>query len=155
MEYKASLDRLSIVMTVMTFLLLAWAAFKLLHSPDLMAFVLIGAAVVTICYGLHTQKYVIGNGMLLIHRPVKNVSFPTADIQQTKILEPNEMTGTIRAFGVGGLFGYFGKFYNRKFGFMTFYTTQRKNRILIQFKSGKKIIISPDDVSIINYLKEK
>ena len=51
------------------------------------------------------------------------------------------------------LFGYFGKFYNRNFGHITCYLSQRRNLIYIKTKAGKKMLISPDDVNFGNYLK--
>jgi hypothetical protein len=38
---------------------------------------------------------------------------------------------------------------------MTFYATQRKNRILIETRQGLKLIITPDDQSIIENIKGK
>lgn len=60
---------------------------------------------------------------------------------------------TIRTFGVGGLLGYFGKFYTPQIGHMTFYATQRTNRILIVDKQGKKFLLTPDDISLIEKIK--
>jgi hypothetical protein len=59
------------------------------------------------------------------------------------------MRGTIRTFGVGGLFGYFGKFHTPNIGHITFYATQRVNKVLIVTKQGKKIILTPDDIGLI------
>ena len=74
-------------------------------------------------------------------------------ITEARILNSNEMSGLIRTFGNGGLFGYYGKFYNTKLKHLTLYTTQRKNRILIETSQSKKIVISPDDLSFVEKLK--
>ncbi|MBS4044542.1 MAG: hypothetical protein KGZ59_12085 [Chitinophagaceae bacterium] len=60
-------------------------------------------------------------------------------------LEKEKLKGTIRTFGVGGLFGYFGKFYNNKIGVMTLYATRRSNYVLIKTSANKKIILTPDN----------
>ena len=64
----------------------------------------------------------------------------------------NDMGLTIRTFGVGGLFGYFGKFFNSKIGRLTMYGTRRNNTVLIE-TDNKKIILTPDDP--IEFLKHK
>jgi hypothetical protein len=70
-----------------------------------------------------------------------------------RTLADNEAKGTIRTFGVGGLFGYFGKFHTPGIGHSTFYATQRKNKILIVTSNDKKIVITPDDNSLAEKLK--
>ncbi|MDZ7614650.1 MAG: PH domain-containing protein [Flavobacteriaceae bacterium] len=64
-----------------------------------------------------------------------------------------QLKWTIRTLGVGGLFGYFGYFWNREIGSMIWYTSQQKNRILITLKNEDKIVISPDDPSLYDSLK--
>lgn len=76
------------------------------------------------------------------------------DIEQVRAVEEGEMNGLIRTFGVGGLFGYFGKYYANRIGNMTLYATQRKNRILIITKQHKKIVITPDDLSMLEKLEQ-
>lgn len=53
------------------------------------------------------------------------------------------MDNTIRIFEVGGLFGYFGKFSNKKNGVMTWYCT-RRNKLVMVTTENEKIILSPD-----------
>lgn len=60
----------------------------------------------------------------------------------------------IRTFGVGGLFGNYGKFYTQGLGNITMYGTQNKNFILIKTEN-KKILITPDDLRIIDHLKSR
>ena len=61
-----------------------------------------------------------------------------------------------RTFGVGGLYGYYGKFYNRTFGSMTWYATRRDKLVLVKFQNKKKIILTPDEpVALIAALKIK
>jgi len=51
----------------------------------------------------------------------------------------------MRLFGSGGLFGYFGLFWNREFGTMTWYATRRDQAIMIITSSHKKLVITPDE----------
>ena len=58
----------------------------------------------------------------------------------------------IRTFGVGGLFGIYGKFYTNGLGNITVFGTQSKNYILIRTNS-QKIVITPDDIGIIEKIR--
>lgn len=62
-----------------------------------------------------------------------------------EVLEKDALYWSIRTFGVGGLFGYFGKFANAKLGNMTWYATRRDKTVLIKTAGNKKIILTPDD----------
>ena len=90
---------------------------------------------------------------MIIHRAIKNRVIKISEIIEIKTVDSNDLSGTIRTFGNGGLFGYYGKYYNSKFGNMIWYVTQRRNRILIETNQGKKIIISPDDIGMVEKVK--
>jgi len=165
MEYKASLDTLAKIITIFVLLLfpfIIWTNWNLISSvPGSVTFILIHTlptilfiAAIAIGYIYSTKKYIIRNGDLVIVRPVKEKRILISDIEEARLVEKGEMFGTIRTFGVGGMFGYFGKYYNSAFGSITLYTTQKKNRIFIRTKQGNKIIISPDDVSLLEHLKK-
>ena len=53
--------------------------------------------------------------------------------------------GSIRLFGIGGVFGYIGNFKNSILGNYKAYVTHRKKTVLIVTKESQKILISPDD----------
>src|SRR5258708_2546352 len=152
MEYKASLDTLAKVITLCVFVVLALigrmsvkalfvaggdTVLVLFHSGIILLFILI----IAFSYLFSTQSYAVENGNLIIKRPIGDRIISINDVVEIHPVEKGEMTGTIRTFGVGGLFGYYGKYYNKRFGSLTLYTTQRHNRIFIRTKSGDKIII--------------
>lgn len=164
MEFKASLDPLAKIITIGAIILFIFIGQKsvkqiiiaqgdniiiLIHSGILMMLVLI----IIGCWLFAPKSYSIYGGDLVINRPVGNVNIKISEIIEARVLNSNEISGLIRTFGNGGLFGYYGKFYNTKLKHLTLYTTQRKNRILIETSQGKKIVISPDDLSIVEKLK--
>ena len=104
-------------------------------------------------YLFSIKNYAIENGVLAINRPIGNKSINIAEITEVRPIEKGELSGAIRLFGNGGFLGYYGKYYNRSLGHMTLYATQAKNRVLIKTMSGQKIIISPDDLSLVDKLK--
>ncbi len=106
-----------------------------------------------VSFVLSTKSYSLNSQELIIKKQLGTTAFPVADIYEARIITKDDMKGTIRTFGSGGLFGYYGLFYNRTLGSFTMYTTQRTNTIFIKLKDGKKIIISPDDVKMLDLLK--
>lgn len=105
-------------------------------------------------YYFHPIAYVIEAEQILIRRPFDQVVILKNEIAEIRMVDRKEMKGTIRSFGVGGLYGYFGKFSNLKLGSMLWYATQRKNYSLIQTRNAKKYILTPDNpVDFLQQLK--
>lgn len=90
-------------------------------------------------------NYSLTNNELIIHRPLKNKNIDRNKIHSVNLIDKEELKGTIRTFGVGGLFGYWGSFANKKIGAMTWYATRRNNAVLIETSDNKKIILTPNE----------
>ena len=160
MEYKASLDTLCKALTAGVFILFIAIGQKnvraifaahgdltptLIHGSVLLLFVV----TVVISYLYSIKTYTLTDSELVINRPISNRVIKISDITEIRTTDSADYSGTIRTFGNGGLFGYYGKYYSSPLGNMTWYVTQRKNRILIRTKQSDKIIISPDDISLV------
>jgi hypothetical protein len=142
MIYKASLDKTAIIITnIITLIFGALIVFNFLLS---LAIILL--LIYFICLLLKPINYQITEKELIIHRLIKNVHIKRSEIESLEVLEKSALTGSIRIFGVGGLFGWYGRFANKQLGTMTWYVTRRDKPILILTKSNKSIIISPDEV---------
>ena len=115
--------------------------------------IFLNVTVIVVSYLFSVKKYSVTVDELIIHRAIKNRVIKIIDITEIKTVDADDLSGTIRTFGNGGLFGYYGKYYNSKFGNMIWYVTQRRNRILIETNQGKKIIISPDDIGMVEKVK--
>lgn len=100
--------------------------------------------VTIICFILKPSHYILEEDAIIIHRKFNDVKILHSDILKVELVPAEKLKWSIRTFGVGGLFGYFGKFYNRNIGSMTWYATQRENFVLIK-TSKNNIIITPDD----------
>jgi hypothetical protein len=97
------------------------------------------------CFLYRPIDYRITANKLIINRLIKKVILDKSEILNVVLLTNEDLKWTIRTYGVGGLFGYFGKFRNSKIGNMTWYATRRNNAILINLKDGQKIVITPDN----------
>lgn len=116
--------------------------------------VLLGGLLITF-YGYKPLGITITTAEVGINRKLAPVSIPYSEISTVQLLEDKDLSGAVRTFGNGGLFGYTGKYYKNPFGSMTWYCTQRKNYLLIEKKDGKKIVITPDQpLDLLASLKE-
>ncbi|MBK9105092.1 MAG: hypothetical protein IPL92_11135 [Saprospiraceae bacterium] len=164
MDYKASLDTLAKVMTAGVFVLFFGIGLMsvyairdaagdrttlLIHGGVLVMFV----AIFLGSWLYAPQSYTLDTTALSINRPIGKVVINRSSIKEARLIGEGELKSTIRTFGNGGLFGYYGKYYNATIGHMTWYLTQPKNRILIVTTEGKKIVISPDDAGLVDNLK--
>lgn len=98
-------------------------------------------------WGYAPYGYVIEKKNLNILRKLGTKSIPLSEIILVRAVEKDEMKNTWRSFGNGGVFGYYGKFRNAKFGDMVFYTRRRDILLLLELSNGKKIILGPDELT--------
>jgi len=165
--YTASLDKLTKTITFCVPLIFIGAIFipLIIHidDPSFNSFkhwisIIVGILVLIVCgvvYLYRVLRYELNETELIIVRPINSLHIPLNSIKGIiKLTREDMFPGTIRTFGNGGFFGYTGYFWNRAFGTMIFYLTQRKNLILIETlpkegkKKGTKSVISPDDIGM-------
>lgn len=140
MIYKASLDKTALLITSLVTLMFG-ALIVFNFSLPLAIFLIL---IYLICMVLKPLSYEITQDELIIRRLIKSVRINRADIKSLELIEKATLSGTIRTFGVGGLFGWYGKFANSQLGAMNWYVTRRDKPVLIIKKDNKKILISPD-----------
>ena len=146
MEFEASLDLYSKIITIglaCTFLYVAAAAIlKVKKHASAKSSAILGAAILfSYLYG--TQSYVVTDSELIIKQRITEKRISIKDVVDLQVNPPLGMT--IRVFGVGGVFGYFGVYYSQVLGFVNLYATQYGSRVVITTKTGEKFLISPDD----------
>lgn len=139
--YKASLDKTAIIITILVSLLFG----ALVVFDFILPLAILLIMIYLICLNLKPFRYEINENEIIIRRLIKSVRISRSDIESLKLLDESELRGTIRTFGVGGLFGWYGKFTNGQLGDMTWHVTRRDKIVLINTKDGKKILISPDE----------
>ena len=111
--------------------------------------------VFVITYSLRPIHYTITENHLIIHRLYKDVVIEKTDIKSVSILDEKKLEWSIRTFGVGGYYGFFGKFANTQMGNMTWYATRKDNTVLILTEENEKIIITPNEPEafVVDYYK--
>lgn len=134
-------------MAILFFMTYISSSYDTLDKVTIISLSILLILIIAISYILSTDSYsIIPGEMLVIHKVIGNIMIPCNNIQHIDIIHPNILWLSIRTFGSGGLFGYFGYFYNKEYGRMQWYATQRKNCLVLITNNGKKILITPDDM---------
>ena len=150
MKFKASLGRTALIVTlgiITLFIVLSWAAFFGLDPesrPGLFPFALMWI-VILLCFVLRPRYYIVYEDRIIIKRLFRSVTIPRNEIRLCRTITEKELGPLIRVFGVGGLFGYFGKFFSSSLGAVRLYATQQHNLVLLYVNKDRKILLSPDE----------
>lgn len=111
--------------------------------------------VFAITYSFRPINYIITENQLIIHRLFKDVVIEKTAIKSVIVLDEKKLAWSIRTFGVGGYYGFFGKFANTEMGNMTWYATRKDNTVLVLTAENEKIILTPDEPEafVVDYYK--
>lgn len=154
MIFRASLDHAAVLITVFVSVIFAAIIMKLLYHFSLdTGYMLVSLPVILLLLSIYWAaflyrplNYEIKEGSILIHRPIKDIIIDQFDIKMVVAVEARQLKSTLRTFGVGGLFGYFGRFYNATIGSMTLYATKHnKDSVMIKTTNNRIILITPDE----------
>ena len=151
MTYKTSLDRVAKVTTIAITILFAAiivAQIFLINAEVKVAPISTTLIVLSVYFGIFSFRpinYTVTEHELIIHRPIADIKIKRSEIKSVESLDKAKLAWSWRIFGVGGLFGYWGKFTNTKLGTMTWYSTRRNEGVLITTTYNKKIVLTPDD----------
>lgn len=72
----------------------------------------------------------------------------------TNIKRYEQTDATVRRLGIGGMFGTLGKFENEQLGEFQMYTTNKKNMVLIETKTGCYVVGCEKSDLLIQYIKD-
>lgn len=153
MKYKTSLGAWTKGITILVTILFAYIIFqqyaiiKDAGKADPIFTTTLLIAVYLIALAFRPVYYKITSDKLIIHRLISNVKIDRQNIRRVEMIDKNKISWSLRTFGIGGLFGYFGNFANTKLGRMTWYATRRDRTVLVVTNDDKKIILTPDDPS--------
>lgn len=137
--FKAPWDWLLILMTSgVTLLLLGMNYFNSGPIPTIITWSIILGGLGFGIFGYH-----ITAGKLQILRLGWSKDIDLSSIKYVEY-KPHAMTGSVRTFGIGGLFGYVGYFRNSILKSYKAYVTHRGKTVVITTEGGE-VVISPDD----------
>ncbi|HEX9426839.1 MAG TPA: PH domain-containing protein [Candidatus Polarisedimenticolia bacterium] len=143
MAFDAPWDqRLVMITTLCTIVLLGAAALlvwvgltRIPVTPVRIFFLLNGLlpiAILAFCAMLAPRGYQIRNGTLRIERFVGSIDIPLEAIDAVEALPAQQVAGSRRTMGNGGLFGYYGRFRNAALGEFRMYATRGDGYVLLR-----------------------
>lgn len=138
--FPASYDSTTkIVSAIGTIVLIAIAALtQSIAVAGLSALIVLGS------YAWSPGRYALVGRAIRVHRLVGDAVFPLDDVREARIAAARDLSGCVRLFGNGGLFGYYGLFRTSMLGKCTWYVTSRDQMVLVVTGSGTALF-SPDD----------
>lgn len=151
MKFSASLDGLARKGTILVTLLFAMIILAEAYAWNYgeSEYFSMAPVICLLAYGIalayRPLYYQVDDVELEIVRPFSTVRIKRSDILKVEIAAESTLRGSIRTFGSGGFFGYYGKFYHPSLGAMTWYATRRDSLVFITTIHYKKMIFSPDD----------
>lgn len=159
-ECKSSMDRGTIRKSI--FVLVAFAVIITItllissKSKDkisiFIALGLLALYLAALVYGiLNTPySYQLSNELLVINRRRTPLKIPLNEIQVVRDFNKDDRKGLVKTFGAEGIIGNIGRFTTDMHKKLHVLTSRDSNWTLVRMKSGKKYIISPDNIEFIN-----
>ena len=148
MKFKATLDKLTQILTALVVVVFVALIFFLSNVSQIPIYgrvsLYIGVAILFGAYLFYPKYYQVDENSVTVKSPLFSRSISRTKIIEVKELPKEELQGSIRAFGSGGYFGYFGLFYNSQLKWMTWFGTQRKNYVLVRTEKWR-YIFTPDN----------
>jgi Bacterial PH domain len=160
--FKASLDSAAVIITTGITLLFLFILYLLVLNWNNTGYgkyfsIAFLPLIYLIAWLLRPVNYRITNDELIVYRLLRSVHIPLKNIRRSEKIDSNQISWSLRTFGVGGLFGYYGRFRNQALGAMIWYATRKDKPVMIQTIHDEKIILTPDDpaqfLEVINRLK--
>ncbi len=112
------------------------------HSP---VFAIPLLLVIAVSYILSPQGYAVADGFLVIRRLVGSIRIPLSEIREVRAVERLDLHGSIRLWGSGGLFGYYGLYRTPGLGMCKWYVTDRSRPVIVT--AEKIFVLSPIDTA--------
>ncbi|MEY3404991.1 MAG: PH domain-containing protein [Cyclobacteriaceae bacterium] len=122
--------------------------FMEIFSATLGLWILVG-----LYYSRSVRGYLINERELVIKKIFSPYRIPFDSILKISLLKETDFRDLKRLTGSAGLFGYDGLYRDNAFGEMKWQATQKKNFILLQLKSGFKVVVTPDDPGLADLLQ--
>jgi len=147
--FKNKYNKLVLVITVLSLILLI--GFPVYQFYDFIVHSKIKTSNLIISVG----EYVLESDGLSIKRKIFPIKIKYEEIKKVSRLGYQDIKSSIRIFGNGGLFGFYGIFRNESIGNYRAYFSNFSDLVLIE-TDKKKFVISPENPDIFtDYLKSR
>ena len=141
---KFTVGRMGTVTSILLIALLVYGAIAVWSAgltAVIVTYIIFG--IVAIWVLLTMPRYLLlDDKSIVITHPIGQSVILKSDIIEVRAVERSELLGSIRLFGSGGFFGWFGTFRNSKLGVYRIYCGQLENLYLVKTLTRKYIISS-------------
>lgn len=141
---KFVIGRMGTVTSILLIALLVYGAIAVWSAgltAVIVTYIIFG--IVAIWVLLTMPRYLLlDDKSIVITHPIGQTVILKSDIIEVRAVERSELRSSIRLFGSGGFFGWFGIFRNSKFGTYRLYCGQLENLYLVKTLTRKYIISS-------------
>jgi hypothetical protein len=148
MIYKNSFDRTTKVISSFTSVLLLSIIIKFCLDEDgILLPVIISilfAFILLLSYAWSPKQFETDASNITIRKMWNPIVIPRESIIESRLIDANEISGSVRLMGSGGLFGYYGKFNNSKLKTYNLQAGNRMNLVLIK-TTDKTYVLTPDN----------
>ena len=147
---KFAIGRLGTVTSILLMALLVYGAIAVWSAgmtAVIVTYIIFGIVAVWVL--LTMPRYLlIDDKSIVITHPIGQSVILKSDIIEVRAIERSDVRGSIRLFGSGGFFGWFGVFRNNKFGTYRLYCGQLENLYLVKTTTKKYIISSSKPIEL-------
>lgn len=148
MIYKNSFDRTTKVISTLTCLLLISIILKFWFD-DMgliinMILMVLFAFILLLSYAWSPKQFETDDSKITIRKMWNSIVIPRETIIESRLIEGDDISGSVRLMGSGGLFGYYGKFSNSKLKNYNLQAGNRVNLVLIK-TNDKTYVLTPDN----------
>lgn len=100
-------------------------------------------------------SYRLSDKFLIINRRRSPLRIPLSDIQKVRVFTEDDRKGLVKVFAAEGVIGNFGRYSTKMHKKLHVLTSRDSNWTLLRMKTGKKYIISPDNLELIQKINER
>lgn len=148
--FKASLDTAAVILTVGITILFLFVWGLLILQWNTAGYgkywgMVLPPVIYFLIWAFRPINYRVTDRELIVFRLLQSVHIPLKNIVSAEMIDRNKISWSIRTFGVGGVFGYFGRFRNPALGSMIWYATRKDKPVMIKTIQEEQIILTPDD----------
>lgn len=153
MRFAAPTDRTVRLVTGLSILLLlgvtaavgvaASCALGPVESAVAWTVALLSLAILAVCWGLAPRGFSLEGSSLRVERPLRPVTIPLSEVREAGLLPDGATRGALRIGGSGGLFGFYGWFWNRSLGGFRMYASRAKELVRVDTVAGR-FVLSPE-----------
>lgn len=156
-SFKTSLDKHALLITfgILSMLVFSYpAVFYFGTDEDISLILPLALTVILLFPAIYSpSRYNCKEKTLEIRRLAGTIRIDINDILNVRAAEANELKRVMRLFGSGGLYGYYGKFYDSDHRNFKMYGRRKNNKILVFTKTGLVVLMPDDPDSLLKHLR--